>query len=227
MYKTIIRVVLILVVYLLLRYFGGYWGQMILYPITRFVTFLHEFGHALAAMITGGKVNSLQINPDGSGLCVTSGGSQLITIMGGYLGSALFGNILFYLGAKHSKLSGLVLKIVSILMGISGIIWFSSFYSSAILIGFALLIYWISNQNLIREEVLMILGLASTIYIIQDFNVGPTSDLQAYSGLLFGISSTVWMYIWLVIVIFMFILNISLIFKRTSKADLLQKSSIK
>ena len=66
--QTLIRILVILAVYLGLRYFGGAIGAKILYPFTLLVTYLHEFGHALGAILTGGKVNALQINSDGSRL---------------------------------------------------------------------------------------------------------------------------------------------------------------
>ena len=43
----------------------------------------------------------------------------------------------------------------------------------------------------------MFLGLASIIYIVQDFNVGPSSDLKAYAELFIFIPAVAWMYIWL------------------------------
>ena len=69
--KTLVRIMVILIIYLVLRYFGGNVGQMILYPINLLVTYLHEFGHALGAILTGGSVEALQINEDGSGFTRT------------------------------------------------------------------------------------------------------------------------------------------------------------
>ena len=68
------------------------------------------------------------------------------------------------------------------------------------------------------QVIVMFLGLASIIYIIQDFNVGPTSDLAAYADLFVLIPSQVWMYIWLIIVVALFIWNIRMIFRK-SKTD--------
>jgi hypothetical protein len=65
-------------------------GQYIIYPFKLIVTILHETGHALGALLTGGIVDSIQINPDGSGWCKTGGGMHGVVLMGGYLGSAFF-----------------------------------------------------------------------------------------------------------------------------------------
>jgi hypothetical protein len=98
--NTLLRILIVLFLYLGIKFFGGEYGRMILYPITLLVTFLHEFGHALGALITGGEVMSIQINPDGSGVTMTRGGSRAVILMGGYIGSAILGNLLFYLGTS-------------------------------------------------------------------------------------------------------------------------------
>ena len=51
-----LHIILITGVYFGLSSFGGLLGWKILYPIRLFVTFLHEFGHAAGALITGGAV---------------------------------------------------------------------------------------------------------------------------------------------------------------------------
>jgi len=67
------------------------------YPFRLFVTYVHEAGHALAAILTGGKVIQFTVSADGSGLATTAGGSRLIILPAGYIGAALFGAGLFYL----------------------------------------------------------------------------------------------------------------------------------
>ena len=41
-----IRLIIILAIYIGLRYFGGETGRQILYPVILLVTYLHELGHA-------------------------------------------------------------------------------------------------------------------------------------------------------------------------------------
>lgn len=61
----------LLSIYVLLQFIP--YGQYILYPVNLIVTFLHEFGHSFFAYITGGHVQSIQVNTNGSGLAMTSG----------------------------------------------------------------------------------------------------------------------------------------------------------
>ncbi|MEB3285724.1 MAG: M50 family metallopeptidase [Candidatus Sericytochromatia bacterium] len=56
-----------------------------------FLTFVHEASHGLAAVLTGGTVLSLSIQPDGSGLALTRGGIRPIILCAGYAGSCLSG----------------------------------------------------------------------------------------------------------------------------------------
>ena len=211
--KTFVHIIIILAIYLGLTYLGGDIGRTILYPINLLVTYLHEFGHALGAILTGGSVQALQINEDGSGFTRTAGGSRGIILMGGYIGSAILGNLLFYIGARKPKVAHITLYVLASLMLLSSVIWFNSLFTTGLLIIFALSLYFIASKTNFEAEVLMFLGLASIIYIVQDFNVGPSSDLKAYADLFIFIPTVVWMYIWLGIVLLLCFANFRLIFK--------------
>ena len=209
--------IIFLAIYFGLSHYGGELGWKILYPVRLFVTFLHEFGHAIGAVLTGGAVEDVQINADGSGFTRSRGGSIPITIMGGYLGSAIFGNILFYVGARGQRTVRPMLALVIAAMLVTGFFWFNSIFTTAILVGFALFLAFIMAKTSFGSEVLMFLGLASVIYIIQDFNVGPTSDLKAYEEVMVFIPANVWMYIWLAIAIGLLLLNLRILFSSSSQ----------
>lgn len=201
-----------MLIYVVLRFFGGSFGGIVLYPVTLLVTFLHEFGHALGAILTGGAVRAMQINPDGSGYTVTVGGSPGIVLMGGYLGSALLGNVLFRIGAKHPSLTTFTLTTLACLMALAGVVWFESFVSTAILFGFAALLFVVARNKDWGQDVLMFLGLAAVLYIIQDFDVGPKSDLAMYEKEVGVFSSQVWKYVWLGVAGAIFYLNLKEVF---------------
>jgi hypothetical protein len=67
------------------------------YPLRLFVTYVHESGHALAAIASGGRVMRFTVSPDGSGLASTIGGSRALILPAGYIGAALFGAGLFFI----------------------------------------------------------------------------------------------------------------------------------
>jgi hypothetical protein len=75
-------------------------ADVLTYPFRLFVTFVHEGGHAVAALITGNSVRSLSVAMNGSGETYTTQGgmfSQMLIASAGYLGSMAFGAVLLVL----------------------------------------------------------------------------------------------------------------------------------
>ena len=97
---------------------------LINYPFRLLLTIVHELGHGLAALVTGGKFNWFVIFPNGSGLTQTAGGWRLVIIPAGYLGVALFGAVLILLGRSHRwsrramAIIGTALIVLTILYGL-------------------------------------------------------------------------------------------------------------
>ena len=78
-------------------------AEFLTYPFRIFVTFIHEGGHALAALLTGNSVASLSVAMNGSGETYTTQGgliSQVVVSSAGYLGSMAFGGLLLVLIRK-------------------------------------------------------------------------------------------------------------------------------
>jgi hypothetical protein len=78
-------------------------AEIVTYPFRIFVTFIHEGGHAVAALLTGNSVESLSIATNASGETYTSVGStfsQMFVSSAGYLGSMAFGAFLLVLIRK-------------------------------------------------------------------------------------------------------------------------------
>jgi hypothetical protein len=79
------------------------YAEFLTYPFRIFVTFIHEGGHALAALLTGNSVASLSVATNASGETYTSQGgliSQMLISSAGYLGSMAFGALLLVLIRK-------------------------------------------------------------------------------------------------------------------------------
>jgi hypothetical protein len=78
-------------------------GDYVTYPFRLFVTFVHEGGHAVAALLTGNSVQSLSVAMNGAGETYTTHGgpaSAILIASAGYLGSAAFGALLLVLARK-------------------------------------------------------------------------------------------------------------------------------
>src|SRR5215204_3261834 len=79
------------------------YAEFLTYPFRIFVTFIHEGGHAIAALLTGNSVASLAIATNASGETYTTQGgliSQFLISSAGYLGSMTFGALLLILIRK-------------------------------------------------------------------------------------------------------------------------------
>lgn len=205
--KNILICFIIVILYFIIESLP--FGSISMFPITIFVTFLHEFGHALATLITGGSVNSITINSDGSGCTVSAGGIESIILMGGYVGSIILGNLMILL--SDIKRSKIVLYVISALMLITSIIWYDNIFSSLMLTIFAIILLIFSKY---KKYILLFLGTTSVAYILKDYDIGPSSDLNHYSGI---ISAQIWMYIWLVIAIIITFFNFLLYVKLNKK----------
>ena len=62
-----------------------------LYPLLVLATVVHELGHALAALATGGEVVAIALAPDGGAVTVHVGGAPAVIAAAGPLAPALIG----------------------------------------------------------------------------------------------------------------------------------------
>lgn len=76
------------------------YAELLTFPFRLFVTFIHEGGHAIAALLTGNSVASLSVATNASGETYTSQGgtlSQIVVASAGYLASIVYGATLLVL----------------------------------------------------------------------------------------------------------------------------------
>ncbi|MBA3805922.1 MAG: M50 family metallopeptidase [Acidobacteria bacterium] len=76
------------------------YAEILTYPFRIFVTFIHEGGHAIAALLTGNSVASLSVAMNASGETYTTEGgllSQIFVSSAGYLGAMAYGALLLVL----------------------------------------------------------------------------------------------------------------------------------
>jgi len=77
----------------------------------------HEFGHAITACCTGGRVESISLDPREGGVTHMRGGISAITLPAGYLGSSIIGALLIFCGFDivASKVASIVLGVCFLL----------------------------------------------------------------------------------------------------------------
>lgn len=116
---------------------------LITYPIRLFVTYIHEIGHALAALATFGGVNRVALEWSGSGVTFTQGGLGLLISSAGYLTTTLYGSalLLFLRRERNARLAaigtGAVLLLMTALFGGNIVAWLAGlvFGTGCLLLG--------------------------------------------------------------------------------------------
>ena len=129
----------------------------------------HEFGHAMAACLTGGRVKSISLDPKEGGVTHMQGGISAITLPAGYLGSSLIGALLIFCGFNivASKIASIVLGVCFLLT-----LWWARrdwLTISTVLLAVGLLVacWFIKHAEPLRFVVLFI-GVMSALYSVWD-----------------------------------------------------------
>lgn len=121
LHQTTVRNLLLAAVLTVALYFIPYAG-FVTYPIRLLVTFIHEGSHALAAILTGGAVQKMMVQPDGSGVTMTFGGWGLVISSAGYLGATLYGAVLIAAlrrgvpGRNLMAITGVIVGLMTVLL---------------------------------------------------------------------------------------------------------------
>lgn len=89
----------------------------LLFPFRLLVTFVHETGHGLAALATGGEFLGFVVQPNGAGLTSSRGGIGWIILPMGYLGAAIFGAVLLIATNRVRKLEWVTLALGAYFIG--------------------------------------------------------------------------------------------------------------
>ena len=165
----------------------------------------HEFGHASTAMCTGGRVESITLDPREGGLTRMRGGWSAVTLPAGYLGSSVIGALLIFCGFNivASKVASIVLGVCFLLT-----LWWGKKDWLTILtiltaVGILIAFWFINHAEALRFMVLFI-GVMSSLYSVWDicddliWRKINTSDATQFAKR-YGGSSQCWGVIWSII----------------------------
>jgi hypothetical protein len=146
------------------------WPTPIIYPLKVFVVFLHELSHGLAALATGGHIQSISLDWREGGETVTRGGNAFLTLSAGYLGSLAWGLLLLALGrARPAIARGTMLGLGALMLGVSAL-YVRGAFGLVFGLGFgaALLLAsrWLPAAAV--RVVVTALGLTSALYALLD-----------------------------------------------------------
>lgn len=165
--KDQITELVILLTLLIISFF--LWDTYFIYPIKLFVVLLHEVSHAIAAIITGGKITEMNIGFDLGGKCVTEGGNNIFIASAGYLGSLLWG-LLFFISPNNRKTGLWIIITISVMILVTAIS--VSANSTFIILALILSSLLVPAAFFLRIPIVSILirsfGLISCIYVLLD-----------------------------------------------------------
>jgi hypothetical protein len=94
----------------------------LLLPLEYLNTHIHELGHALAAVATGGDVVFIKVFASGGGVTPVLGGNTIALASAGYVGAAFAGGFLLYFG-RSEKGSRTLLVGLAALLGLALLLW--------------------------------------------------------------------------------------------------------
>ncbi len=178
---------------------------MVVYPFRLFVTFIHEGGHALAAIITLGAVERLVIYADASGETYTRGGLQLMIASAGYLTSTIYGAGLLLLcrdGAKAKSVLTITAALILTLTGFYAADPFSWFTGIALTI--FLILVAIASSPRIAHFFLSFLAVQCCLNALFDlrtlFLISATTNMRSDAAIMQELTlvpAIIWAAIWL------------------------------
>ncbi len=193
------------------------WNTLLIYPIKLLVVILHEVSHAIATIFTGGSVISMNVSTNLGGGVSSEGGNEFIIASAGYLGSLLFGILIFF-SAKNKSLNLRSSTIIAVLL----LLFAANFFTDAIVIIFTIFysaLFYAAPRYIpqkINYWLMRIIGLVSSMYVLFDIK----EDLLTFAyrkndaqqlAIITSVPAVYWGIIWFVLTLtsFFFMIKFS------------------
>jgi hypothetical protein len=146
------------------------WDTPAVKPFRVFVVWVHEMGHASAALATGGEVSELRVRWDESGHVLSRGGIFPLISSAGYVGAACLGAFLIYAGRWRGVQRGLLGLIGATQIGMAVMftpVWGLDFYFG---VGCGLLLVFIAVKFGRSAHIMATwIGVVLCLYSLEDF----------------------------------------------------------
>lgn len=183
------------------------WIGVVLYPFWLLNTFIHEFSHGAAAIVTGGEFHQIVVHPNREGMAHVRGGNIVVISNAGYLGSTAVGSGLLFLTTTRIAdqtlllVLGMCLALLCLLFvrNLFGLVAACALASGLILAGLylepsyaAFLVHFLAIQLVLAslESVLIVTRLATP-----GMNSSKTSDAHLLARVT-GVPALIWGVLW-------------------------------
>lgn len=193
-------------------------------PFRNLGIFVHEMGHGLSALLTGGKFYWFQMEMMQGGVAITSGGVSAVTLLGGLLGPSLAGAALLVASTRLQNLKWAMGGLIAFFaVGVYYMIkpifmsaqtypflneWSSRFLLSLVIPVGGILITWflMKQGDLVQRLYMQLLGIlmlysgysdTSYVFMYEQLDNGLYSDSRMVASLLWGSPESVpyWMFV--------------------------------
>jgi hypothetical protein len=181
------------------------WGFPVMYPLKLLVVFFHESSHALATVLTGGRVEEMVVNSKAGGHVLSQGGNRFVSLNAGYLGSLIWG-VVIYTFAASTRMDRPVMAFLGVVIALITLFYVRNLF--AILFGLTTATAMILCARYLNEKIndfiLRIVGLTSMIYVLLDIfdDTISRSHLRSDARMLaeeFGGGTILWGCLWIMI----------------------------
>ena len=184
------------------------WAEFILYPFRLFTTWVHECGHALMTVLVGGRVASITIEPDASGLThslvpvgrITGG----LVASSGYLGAAVVGCLLMA-ATRVEKWAHVILMGLGAFMLLTLVLWMRNVFGFVVVLAWGVVLVMLARKGIANAlrfllSLLAIQVALNSVYDIRAlFLIGRGQSDAATMARLFLLPSWVWAMSWMLI----------------------------
>jgi hypothetical protein len=181
------------------------WNTPVMIPLKILIVFFHELSHGLAAVLTGGSIESISISPQQGGLTTTRGGWGGVITSAGYLGSLLIGVGLF-LAALASRADKLIMGALGATLLVVAVLYMREWFALGFTVatGAAMLASARFLPETANDAALRVLGMVSMGYvpfdILSDTILRANLRSDAYTlSTQTGLPTMLWGVIWLLI----------------------------
>ena len=185
------------------------WDTPVVYPLKIFVVLLHEVSHAIAVVATGGVLDRITLDPRQGGATYFSGGNAFLALNAGYLGSLLWGGLMFGVAQSRRMRTDWVNGAIGVAVILLTFFFIRSWFGIAFGLFFGVAMLGVARNvgELWNRRLLAALGLTSALYAILDIKSDVLDRPELHSDAymlaeLTGVgNATAWGIVWISVAI--------------------------
>ena len=176
------------------------------WPLSWLETYFHEISHGIAALLSGGAIDRLELSFNGSGKCYTRGGYAPLIAFAGYTGAVLWGAIIFYGARLSGKNSRWLSLLVLLLIVFCALLWARDLITIVIMAVITVMLYvsfryvigqWFPRFMEFAGVYLMISATRAPTILLDNKSIGDGANLATMTQL----PEFFWITVWLLIAV--------------------------